>query len=472
MKTSARAATIFIFFFFLFFNGVQVYLVLQRLAAARAKFNTACTNALQSTIFQYNKIRGTDTTSTPKNALITYTLNEMAVNRIDSQNIAVNSPTSRLYAIRVNPGAIEPIINRPRSLTLELGFFGKLYKNALDSFKVHSSYRLDTFPIPFRTGDSSLSLAERIDKVWATERTKAYPYSTNPQRIFFYPSALIFAEVKWDYQFFTKDLLWPMLGFFFILLISNIALVFVYRTIRKQKRINEVKTDFINNLTHEMKTPITIASAGMDALQHHISPTDRTSFYLDTSKRHLRMLNDFVERILEAAVQDIPDFTLKKEKIDLHTLFNELIDSHSLLYNKKVDFKLSGANPAFILGDRLHLETAFYNIIDNAIKYSNGSAEIQIDLAETNRECIIKIRDNGMGIPPQYIKSIFDKFFRVPQGDAQKIKGFGLGLYYVNNIIRKHEGQISVNSKMQSGTEFIITLPKTHDTDSIDRRPG
>jgi two-component system phosphate regulon sensor histidine kinase PhoR len=471
MKTSARAATIFIFFFFLFFNGVQVYLILQRIAGAKAKFNTACTNALLSTLFQYNKIKGTDTAATPKNALITYTLNEMAVNRIDSQNIAVISPTSRLYAIRVNPASIEAIINRPRSLTLDLAFLGNLYEKALDSFKVHSPYRLDTFPIPFRTGNSRLDLPERINKGWAVERTREYPYSTSPQRIFFYPTALIFAELKWDYRFFAKDLAWPMLAFFFILLISNTALVFVYKTIRKQKRINEVKTDFINNLTHEMKTPITIASAGLEALEHHISQTERTRFYLDTSKRHLRMLNDFVERILEAAVQDIPDFKLKKEKIDLHRLFAELIQSHSVLYEKKVSFTLIGG-PAFIQGDRLHLETAFHNIIDNAIKYAKGSVEIQIDITENNRECTIKVRDNGMGIPPQYIKHIFERFFRVPQGDAQSIKGFGLGLYYVNNIVTKHSGQITVNSKLQSGTEFIITLPKTYDTDPIDRRPG
>jgi two-component system phosphate regulon sensor histidine kinase PhoR len=148
------------------------------------------------------------------------------------------------------------------------------------------------------------------------------------------------------------------------------------------------------------------------------------------------------------------------------------MQSHSLLYEKKVRFELTGAAPAFIQGDRLHLETAFHNIIDNAIKYSNGSVEIQIDLEENTRDCVIKIRDNGMGIPPQYLKNIFERFFRVPQGDAQKIKGFGLGLYYVDNIVKKHAGQITVNSKLQSGTEFIITLPKTHDTDPVDRRPG
>ena len=209
-----------------------------------------------------------------------------------------------------------------------------------------------------------------------------------------------------------------------------------------------------------MKTPITIASAGLDALEHHISPTERTSFYLHTSKKQLHLLNDFVERILDAAVQDVSDLSLKKEKIDLHALFDELVQSHSVLKGKQVNFQLTGEGPAYIQGDPLHLQTAFHNIIDNAIKYSNGSVEIHIDIAENNRDCTIKIRDNGMGIPPQYIKNIFEKFFRVPQGDAQSIKGFGLGLYYVSSIVKKHSGSISVHSQLRSGTEFIITLPR------------
>src|SRR5215204_506177 len=360
MKTSARVATIFIFFFFLFFNGVQVYLILQRIAGAKSKFNTVCTDALLSTLFQYNKLIGADTVSKPKNALITYSLNEMAVNRLDSQNIAVSSPSSKLYAIRVEPASVEAIINRPRSVSLDLALLDSLYVKALDSNKVHSEYRLDTIPIN-RTGN----IRTQINDTWAMKRTKEYPYSTSPQRMFFYPNSLIFAELKYDYRFFKNDLLWPMLAFFFILLISNTALFFVYKTIRKQKRINEVKTDFINNITHEMKTPITIASAGLEALEHHISPTERTSFYLDTGKRQLHLLNDFVERILDAVVQDVSDLSLKKEKIDLHALFDELIQSHSVLNEKRVSFHLTGERDAFIQGDRLHLQTAFHNIIDN-----------------------------------------------------------------------------------------------------------
>jgi signal transduction histidine kinase len=299
-----------------------------------------------------------------------------------------------------------------------------------------------------------------LQAIWITKRTKEYPYATRPVRIPQYSNFAVFAELKYDSAFFKKDLFWPILAFGFILLIGNTALVFVYKTIRKQKKINELKTDFINNITHEMKTPITIASAGLEALEHHVSPTERTNFYLHTSKRQLHLLNDFVERILDAAVQDVSDFTLKKEKIDLHALFRELVQSRSVLQQKPVKFELTGKGPVSIHGDRLHLQTAFHNIIDNAIKYSSESVDIRVDIVENSRDSTVKIRDNGMGIPPQFIRNVFEKFFRVPQGDAQSIKGFGLGLYYVNSIVKKHSGNIYVQSKLGAGTEFIITLPK------------
>lgn len=460
MKRSARVATIFIFLFFLLFNGVQGYLIFQRIGGAKAKFNLACTEALLSTIFQYNKLKGTDSVPRPRNALITWSLVDMTINRIDSQNVAVKSPTSRLFAMRVDPVVIEPMIGRPRPVLLNLSLLDSLYGRALDSMQIHSKFRLDTFPLIITPGNNRKDLPQQISTSWAKRRTKTYAYSTNPQRIFFYPNAMVFAEMNFDYRFLRKELFWPMLAFVFIILISNIALVFVYRTIRKQKKMNELKTDFINNMTHEMKTPITIASAGMEALEHHVDPNERTGFYLRTSKKQLHLLNEFVDRILDAAVRDISDVTLRKEKIDLHALFNDLISSHSLIKIKPVGFQLTGQTHVLALGDRLHLETAFHNIIDNAIKYSGTSVDIHIDISEDNRDSIIRIRDNGMGIPAPYVKNIFEKFFRVPQGDAQPVKGFGLGLYYVNSIIRKHGGHITVQSKPQSGTEFIITLPK------------
>jgi two-component system, OmpR family, phosphate regulon sensor histidine kinase PhoR len=464
MKASARGATLFILLFFIIFNGVQVYLILERIADAKAKFTSASSRALFSTLLHYDKLTAIDTASRPKNGFVVYSLKEISVNRRDSQTIEFRSSTPVHFG-KARPAFIEavmyrgvtsrPHINRPKPKPLDLVLLGKLYRKALDSNKVNTQYRLDTFAGAVRRDQPM-----KGNDLLAKKRTKEYPLSTAPIPIFFYPNFSIFAELKYDRSFFFNDLIWPMLGFAFILIISNTALYFVYKTIRKQKRINELKTDFINNITHEMKTPITIGTAGLEALEHHITPTERTSFYLQTSKRQLNLLNDFVERILDSAVQDIAVLTLKKEQIDLHQLFEELVQSHSVLQKKPTRFRLTGEKTALIQGDRLHLQTAFHNIIDNAIKYSNGAVDIDIDIVDNNRDCTIKIRDNGMGIPPQYLKNIFEKFFRVPQGDAQPIKGFGLGLYYVSSIIKKHSGNITVHSKKQSGTEFIITLPK------------
>jgi two-component system phosphate regulon sensor histidine kinase PhoR len=455
MKPSAGIAYLFIFLFFLFFNGLQVYLILERISEAKNKFGAACSSALLFTLSEYHRLHVIDSASMPAHALITYSRKEIELSQLDSQTVKITAPLSSLATDSVDPVVVETVLNSHTFKSIDLHLFDSIFQKALRSKNIQSAYRLDTITITGKKFDR-----QQIPVKWAQKKRKEYAVSIPPMRMPYNSNIMAFAEVKSDPAFIKNDLLWPMLSFALILLIGNTALVFLYKTIRKQKRINEVKTDFINNMTHEMKTPITIASAGLDALEHHISPTERTNFYLRTSKKQLHLLNDFVERILEAAVQDIPDLTLKKERLDLHALFTELIQSHSVLNGKPVGFHLTGKEPVFIQGDKLHLETAFHNIIDNAIKYSNASVDITIDLVENSRDSTIKIRDNGMGIPPQFIKNIFEKFFRVPQGDAQSIKGFGLGLYYVNSIIKKHSGSISVHSKPQTGTEFIITLPK------------
>ena len=455
MKRSTRIAYLFILLFFIFFNGLLVYLIIERISEAKNKFGSAATGALMSTLNEYNKLKAIDSSSKPTNGWLAYSRKKIEITRLDSQTVKFSVPFSTLVTDTVEPGFVESIVNIPYFRTIDLGAFDSLFHRELLSKKVFTEYRLDTISFPGRRIERQM-----IPVKWEQKKRKEFQFSTGPMRLPHNSNIFIFAQVKYDSAFIKNDLVWPLLSFALILLIGNTALLFVYWTIRKQKRINEVKTDFINNITHEMKTPITIASAGLEALEHHMPGTERTNFYLHTSKKQLQLLNEFVERILDAAVKDISEFTLQKEKIDLHLLFGDLIRSHTILQGKPVNFHLTGEGPVFIQGDRLHLESAFHNIIDNAIKYSKESVGINIDIVENSRDCTIKIRDNGMGIPPQFIKNIFEKFFRVPQGDAQSIKGFGLGLYYVSIIIKKHSGNIAVQSKWQSGTEFFITLPK------------
>ena len=455
MKSSARIASFLIVLFFLFFNGLQVYLVIERISETKKKFGAATTDALLATLADYNKRKATDSIAVPASAWITYAPEKIRMTRVDSQTVTMSTSSSSLNVDTLEPPFVEGFINNRTPRSVDFRSFDQLFQKALRARKIGAEYLLDTIPIPGRRIERQF-----IQDTWEQKRKKDYAFATSPMRIPFSSNLMVFAQVKRDPEYIKNDLVWPLLSFALILLIGNAALVFVYSTIRKQKRINEIKTEFINNMTHEMKTPITIASAGLEALEHHIPATGKTGFYLQTSKKQLNLLNDFVDRILDAAVRDVSELTLKKETIDLHALFSGLIQSHSILQKKPASFHLQGEAPVYIQGDRLHLETAFHNIIDNAVKYSNGSVEINIDIAENNDACSIRIRDNGKGIPPQYIKNIFDKFFRVPQGDAQAVKGFGLGLYYVSSIIKKHAGTITVQSKPQSGTEFIVTLPK------------
>ena len=455
MKRSARIAYLFILLFFIFFNGLLVYLIAERIAEAKTKFGAASSNALFTALADYNKLKSIDSALKPTNGWLAYSRKKIEITRQDSQTVKFSVPSSTLVADTVEPGFVESIVNTPYFKTIDLAAFDSLFQKELRLNKINTEYRLDT--ISFSGGRI---VRQMVPIKWEQKKRKEFQFSTGFLRLPYNSDIFIFAQVKQDPAFIKNDLVWPLLSFALVLLIGNIALVFVYKTIRKQKRINEVKNDFINNITHEMKTPITIASAGLDALEHHIPATERTNFYLQTSKKQMQLLNEFVERIVDAAVRDISEFTLKKEKIDLHLLFDELIRSHSIFPKKPVSFRLTGNVPVIVQGDRLHLETAFHNIIDNAIKYSNATVEIDIDIAENDRDCTIKIRDNGIGIQSHYTKSIFEKFFRVPQGDAQSIKGLGLGLYYVNNIVKKHSGSIVVHSEWQSGTELTITLPK------------
>jgi signal transduction histidine kinase len=455
MRSSARIASFLIVLFFLFFNGLQVYLIIERISETKKKFGAVTTDALLATLADYNKRKSTDSIQLPASAWIAFAPGKIKMTRLDSQTVTMSVPSSSLFADTLEPPFVEGFINSRTPRSVDFKSFDGLFKKALRTREIGAEYLLDTIPIPGRRIERQF-----IQNTWEQKKKKEYAFATSPMRIPFSSNLMVFAQVKRDPEYIKNDLVWPLLSFALILLIGNAALVFVYTTIRKQKRINEIKTEFINNMTHEMKTPITIASAGLEALEHHIPATGKTGFYLQTSKKQLNLLNDFVDRILDAAVRDVSDFTLKKETIDLRALFNGLIQSHSILQKKPTTFHFQGERAVLIEADRLHLETAFHNIIDNAVKYANGSVEIHVDIREDDDHCSIRIRDNGKGIPPQYIKSIFDKFFRVPQGDAQAVKGFGLGLYYVNSIIKKHSGTISVQSKPGSGTEFTINLPK------------
>ncbi len=249
----------------------------------------------------------------------------------------------------------------------------------------------------------------------------------------------------------------------FVLLIVVVFFAYTISVILKQKRLSEIKNDFINNMTHEFKTPIsTIALSSEVLMNKEISnDKDRLFNYAQIIHNENNRLKNQVERVLQLATLD-KEIELNKSKIDLHHLIQQSLSSFELTFKERgsqVEMHFE-ASKAVILADEIHLTNIIQNLIDNAIKYSyRTTPKLTIRTKNSHNKIIIKIKDNGIGIASENSKFIFDKFYRVPTGDVHNVKGFRLGLNYVKTMIEEHQGTVQVESKLNEGTTFILTLP-------------
>jgi two-component system phosphate regulon sensor histidine kinase PhoR len=248
-----------------------------------------------------------------------------------------------------------------------------------------------------------------------------------------------------------------------VLLLVILFFAYTLFVILKQKRLSEIQKDFINNMTHEFKTPISTIGVSTEVLKnpdivHH--PERLLNYTTIIEKENIRLKNQ-VERVLQMAKFDKKDIGLKKETVDVHQIINDAIQSSALpLQEKKGVIRCElRATHAIIEADRLHLINVFYNLIDNAIKYCRQSPEIVISTADENKRLCIYVKDNGLGIARENHKKIFQKFYRVPTGNVHDVKGFGLGLHYVRSVIQGHKGTIKIESDLNCGSVFKITLP-------------
>lgn len=243
-----------------------------------------------------------------------------------------------------------------------------------------------------------------------------------------------------------------------------LSFVFIYRSLLAQKRLTDIKNEFIGNITHELKTPIATVSVAIEAMKNFdaLQNPERTKEYLGIAGLELNRLSMLVDKVLRLSMFEKQQLELKYEWFDLQQLVKEVTDSMQLQFEKSgaaVNVNFKGVDFS-LMADRMHISSVVYNLLDNALKYSKGRPEIEISLEATEKELLLMIKDNGIGIPAAYREKIFDKFFRVPHGDKHNIKGYGLGLSYVAHIIAEHKGQVRVESEEGKGTTFIIKLPK------------
>ena len=251
-------------------------------------------------------------------------------------------------------------------------------------------------------------------------------------------------------------------SFIFIVLIVASFVVSWY-IIFRQKKLSELKTDFINNMTHELKTPVATISLATEMLANEKvqNKKDKLNNYIQIIKDENTRLGNHIERVLQTAQLDKEAVKLNREAIDLHLLLEELNNKFKLrIIDTKaiVTWELNASN-SIINGDRVHLLNVFSNLFDNALKYRKAD-DLHIDICTSNNKenIILEIKDNGIGLTKADSKRIFEKFYRVPTGNIHNVKGFGLGLSYVKTMIEEHEGTIKIDSEIGKYTNFIIEL--------------
>ena len=265
-----------------------------------------------------------------------------------------------------------------------------------------------------------------------------------------------------DYIFNSVRFMIPSLIFTFVLLVTFIFTIYL---IFRQKKLTEIKNDFINNMTHEFKTPISTISLAAQMLKDPAvgkSPQmfQHISGVINDETKRLRFQ---VEKVLQMSMFERQKATLKMKEVNANELISGVINTFTLKvekYNGKITSDLSAADP-MIFVDEMHLTNVIFNLMDNAVKYKRPEEDLLLNIRTWNEsgKLYISIQDNGIGIKKENLKKIFDKFYRVHTGNLHDVKGFGLGLAYVKKIIQDHKGMIRAESELGVGTKFIIVLP-------------
>ena len=245
---------------------------------------------------------------------------------------------------------------------------------------------------------------------------------------------------------------------FLLLVAFTLAFWYLFQTVSRMRTIEEMKDDFVSNMTHELKTPIAIAYSANDALLNYDTANDpqKKVTYLNIANKQLKRLGELVENILAMSMERRKTMKLKPERVQLRPFVEEIAAAQRLRGEKEITISVNVDEGVSIEADRTHLSNIVNNLIDNAIKYSGDSVIISI----SGNEREISVADNGIGIPAKSIPYLFNKFYRVPHGNRQDVRGYGIGLYYVKSILDKMGWNIDVRSKEKEGSVFTVKFSK------------
>lgn len=307
--------------------------------------------------------------------------------------------------------------------------------------------------------------------LFSTDPSEEGELEVSPYRYAFQPVGVVSGNQFYIILAFSKTELflqrnsWVYVYMTLFLVLIIVAMFFLsMRTLSVQRKLDRMKTQFINNMTHEIKTPLATISLACEMLQDPTVSQDRESqknFISIVSDENHR-LQVLVETLLQSAKMADKRYRITHNEVDLNRLMERVAGSFRLSLTKRngtVDLQLA-ANPSTLMADEMHLTNLVFNLVDNGIKYSDGKPHIELSTRNVDGGIELRVQDHGMGIAKEDQKHVFERFYRVSTGDVHDVKGFGIGLSYVAEVVRLHRGTITLESELGKGTTFIVTLPR------------
>lgn len=347
-----------------------------------------------------------------------------------------------------------------------------IYKKIRDAFDKENLSRLNfEFAVTDNNDEIELQSGSFTKEYWDTVNNKQVlipiiPESgTDFEGIGPYEHLIIVVpDIKkqaWD------SLRWIIAGAVLFMIIILAAFFVTVRTLLNQKKLSEIKSDFINNMTHEFKTPLATISLAIDAIRTEKvqQQKDKMDYFSGIIKEENKRMNKHVETILQAALMEKQELQLNFQPLFAHAVITKVMDNFDLqLKEKNVNVNLSlAADNDKIEADEVHFTNLVSNLVDNAIKYSKENPVLTVSTGNNQKYLTIKVEDNGIGMSKESVKRIFEKFYRAHTGNVHNVKGFGLGMSYVKTVVDAHKGKIKVDSTLGKGTSFIVEMPLAKD---------
>ena len=449
-------------------TAVQIYWVRNAISIERINFENRVNSSAKEVIYKLEKIKTYNALSESnqtRNRFIKYLSTIDSISLALSEDVDLIKSNADLRRLLQKSNLAQEIIaemidgNQPFQIERHLNFevLDSLLTRELLMHNITSDYAFGVY-----SSAKGRMIYESSDKYKAELLKQGFVFTLYPYEFSAKPDYLMI-YFPYEMRFLLKQMAGIILISLLLILVIIMLFIYIIKIVVWQRRLSEMKNDFINNMTHEIKTPISTISLACEAMRDEAIKCNEqlTDSYLKVINDENNRLAGIAEKILQAAIIENENFRFNREKINLHDIINTVINNLIIQVEVK-DGSLTfdkGAEKPVVSGDKMHLTNAISNLIDNANKYSPRRPRIRVTTANYHEGVKICVMDNGMGISAENQKKIFDKLYRVHTGNLHDVKGFGLGLSYVKTIIELHGGRVMVESELKKGTKFCIYIP-------------